>query len=76
MLKRLTLSKKRRISQALRACVFSTRLRFLKIVCFFIFPEKLNLQLSIMIQVYARQNDESILIIRKRKRMREYESEQ
>jgi len=45
-------------------------------LCFFIFPEKLNLQLSIMIQVYARQNDESILIIRKRKRMREYESEQ
>jgi hypothetical protein len=48
-----------------------------RIFCvFFIFPEKLNLQLSIMIQVYARQNDESILIIRKRKRMREYESEQ
>jgi hypothetical protein len=29
-----------------------------------------------MIQVHARQNDESILIIRKRKQMREYESEQ
>ena len=43
---------------------------------FFIFPEKLNLQLSIMIQVHARQNVESILIIRKLKQVREYESEQ
>ena len=30
---------------------------------FFIFPEKLNLPLSIMIQVYARQNDKSILMV-------------